>query len=389
MSRSADAPNLQRGFFEHWSDIDDLTGRYVAVFSPSPEKLTVSVEHPHSFYGPETIWVRGLEEAGGASSRLYLSTRASAGAVRMGQELPFGSVPQGVQEPPAAAERARLVAQASDHRPHGLEQHQRALTRTVSDMQRFFGVPSSLVPCAVIVDLEQRRTFVVALHDGLSVYDLLKRVMGRIERAVPRIDEAEAARVAALDDRCRARNRLGQLRVSADHARQDWDAHKRRLIDDLHDLSGRVGSEAAGLCCWMAERLHRDEPLTDDEWASARALLRALHAARLPGRLPRRLRRTLAGLNSGRPESDAAPRRLAQALADAEDTELRIGRAKARLDALGPELRLGQAVVDAAGELGLTPLPQPDLLTPRGLLWTPTVLARQAPGSVGRLEGWS
>ncbi|WP_143074810.1 hypothetical protein [Streptomyces mangrovisoli] len=50
----------------------------------------------------------------------------------------------------------RLVAAASSARPHGLDEHQRAQTLTVSAMQRFFGIPESLVPCAVIVDLEQR-----------------------------------------------------------------------------------------------------------------------------------------------------------------------------------------------------------------------------------------
>ncbi|WP_217168499.1 hypothetical protein [Streptomyces sp. AC512_CC834] len=374
LARSADAPDLQRGFFQHWSDIDDLTGRYVAVFSPSPRRLRLSAEHPQSFYGPETFCVPGVEEAGGPRGRLYLSSRESPGAVRMGTGQPGGSMRRGERsEPP------RLVAAANAELPHGLDEHQRALTLTVSAMQRFFGIPGSLVPCAVIVNLEQRNAFAVALKDGISVYDLLKRIMTRIEHVIPRVDEAEAERVAALEARHRNRDRVGRLRSSADNARAHWGAHKRRLIDDLQAFSGRLAPEEADLCSWMARRLESDEPVVDNEWTSVRALLRTLAATESHGRLPRRLRRTLAGLNSGRPEDDAAPRRLAVALADGEANERRIGRVKGRLDELGRELGLNAAVVGAAKEIGLTLLQEPHLLASPGLDWPLKVLDEQAP----------
>ncbi|MEV6164272.1 hypothetical protein AB0L71_20505 [Streptomyces sp. NPDC052052] len=374
LARSADAPDLQRGFFQHWSDIDDLTGHYIAVFSPSPKKIRISAERPHSFYSPETCWVPGLEEAGGHSSRLYLSSRTCPGSVRMGTSRPVGAMP-----PPP-----RLIAAASAVRPHDLEEHQLALTFTVSAMQRFFGIPASLVPCAVIVDLEQRNAFAVAMKDGTSVYDLLKRITTRIEHVIPRIDEAEAERVAAVEARHRHRDRLGRLRSSADNARAHWAAHKRRLIDDLEAFSGLLAPEEVDVCSWMARRLEHDEPVAEDEWTSIRALLRAMVATESHGRLPRRLRRTLAGLNRGRPEEDAAPRRLAAARAEAEATELRIGRVKARLDELGRELGLEAAVVGAAEDLGLTRLREPRLSVPRGLDWPLHVLDEQAPHTLNQ-----
>ncbi|OEU98215.1 hypothetical protein AN217_10690 [Streptomyces qinglanensis] len=379
LARSADAPDLQRGFFQHWSDIDDLTGRCIAVFSPSPRKLQLSAEHPRLFYSPETIWVRGMAEAGGARSRLYLSSRESSAAVRMGRRQPGRATWQATGTEPSTTGPPRLVAAAAAVRPHDLEEHQRALTLTVSAMQRFFGIPGSLVPCAVFVDLEQRSASAVALKDATSVYDLLKRITTRIEHVLPRMDEAEAERVAALEARHRDRDLVGRLRSPAGNARAHWTAHKRRLIDDLQAFSARLAPPEADLCSWMARRLERDAPVADDEWTSVRSLLHVLAATEPHGRLPRRLRRTLAGMNSGRPEQDEAPRRLAVARAEAEATERRIGRAKARLDALGRELGLDAAVVGAAEDLGLVVLQEPRLHYPRGLDWPLKVLDEPAP----------
>lgn len=380
LARTADAPDLQRGFFQHWSDIDDLTGRPIAVFSPSPRRLHLSAEHPHAFYGPETFSVRGVEEAGGHSRRLFLSSRESPGAVRMGTALRGGAVVQPDGEAEAAAGLApRLVAEATGVLPHALEEHQRALTLAVSAMQRFLGIPESLVPCAVIVDLEQRSASAVTLTDVGSVYDLLKRIMTRIEHVLPRIDQADAELVAALEARHRLRDFVGRSHLPAANARASWAAQKRRLSDDLKVFAERLAPAEAGLCLWMAERVERDDPIANDEWVSARALLRALVATESPGRLPRRLRRTLAGLNSGRPGQDEAPRRLAAARAEAAANEDRIGRVKGRLDALGRELRLDQAVAGAAGEFGLTGLREPGLREPRGLAWPLTVLGDPPP----------
>ncbi|MBE9499196.1 hypothetical protein IHE61_14720 [Streptomyces sp. GKU 257-1] len=148
------------------------------------------------------------------------------------------------------------------------------------------------------------------------MYDLLKRITTRIEHVLPRIDEAEAERVAALEARHRDRDLVGRLRSPAGNARAHWTAHKRRLIDDLQAFSARLAPPEADLCSWMARRLERDAPVADDEWTSVRSLLHVLAATEPHGRLPRRLRRTLAGMNSGRPEQDEAPRRLAVARAE-------------------------------------------------------------------------
>ncbi|MFW6690295.1 hypothetical protein [Streptomyces sp. MAR4 CNX-425] len=379
LARTADAPELQRGFFQHWSDIDDLTGRPLAVFSPSPEGLHLSAEHPHGFYEPETISVRGVAEAGGHSGRLFMSSRESPGSVRMGTALRGGRVRADGDAAAPAGPGPRLVAEATGVRPYGLERHQRALTLAVSAMQRFFGIPESLVPCAVIVDLEQRSASAVTLADVGSVYDLLKKIMTRIEHVLPRIDAADAELVAALEARHRLRDLVGRSRAPAANARASWAAQKRRLGADLEAFAGRLAPAEAGLCLRMAERVERDDPVADDERAWVRAVLAALVATGAAGRLPRRLRRTLAGMNGGRPGQDEAPRRLAAAMAEAAANEDRIGRVKSRLDALGRELRLGEAVAGAAAEFGLTGLRDPGLREPRGLAWPLTVLGEPPP----------
>ncbi|MFE2714131.1 hypothetical protein ACFXKI_19580 [Streptomyces mirabilis] len=70
--------------------------------------------------------------------------------------------------------------------------------------------------------------------------------------------------------------------------------------------------------------------------------------------------------------------------AEKEAIEVRIGRAKRQLDELGRDLRLGDSAVGAAQELGLEQAQEPGLLTPRGLDWPLTVLARPQPFEIGR-----
>ncbi|OIJ68350.1 hypothetical protein [Streptomyces mangrovisoli] len=110
------------------------------------------------------------------------------------------------------------------------------------------------------------------------MYTLTREIITRIEHIVPRIDEAEAERVAALRARHLSRDRAGRLRAPAEAARAHWAARKRRLVDDLRSARGRLASQEADLCSSMVRRLERDEPLRQDEWTAARALLRALAA---------------------------------------------------------------------------------------------------------------
>ncbi|RPE40097.1 hypothetical protein EDD90_3126 [Streptomyces sp. Ag109_O5-1] len=373
LARTADAPDLQRRFFEEWSDIDDLTGHYVGVFSPHPRELQVSLRHPEGAGGSQgSLYVSGVR-AIGDRSRIYRSSRQSPCAVRM------GTAPD-----PAARREPEAVGLANEVLAADLPEHQRALTLTVSAMQRFFGIPGALVPCAVIACLEERRVFAVALDEHTHVYDLLKRIMTRIERVVPAVDEQDAELVAQLAARYRHRSTLGRLRDSALSVREEWETHLRRLGDELSTLAARLPEDAGDLSRWLAGRLAQPRPIAGHEWGRVQDLLHALRGSGAPRTLPRRIRRTLARLNGGYPATSCALTRLAAAEAEKEAIEVRIGRAKRQLDELGRDLRLGDSVVGAAQELGLEQAQEPGLLTPRRLDWPLTVLARPQPFEIGR-----
>jgi len=253
-----------------------------------------------------------------------------------------------------------------------------ALTTAVGEMQKFFGISELLLPCAVVVSLQEKAAFVVAVTKNSSVYQLLKLIKTKIEPVTAQISQKEVELARAKDDRriCRTKHDWGLLRRKAAAVRREWTEYKTRVANELVNIAGERTAEEAALCRWMSTRLDRDESLTADEWASARALLSLLGTARTSGRLLRKLRRTLTKLNDGYPERHEALTRLAAATAWEDATQMKIAQVKAELDILGRELCLSAAVVAAAEELGLMPEESRGLLPWRQLTWPVTVLAQ-------------
>lgn len=358
IARTADAPGLHQSFLRDWSDIHDLTDRHLAVITPSPSGILIHERAYRTQYGTVVPGVTCVSEE--ATERLgSLVRRQGRSAVRM------------------TAREADVVAEAPT-RPGSLEDHQVALTTAVSALQKFFGISESLLPCAVVVSLYERQAVAVALDGNSSVYHLLKLIKTELEPMVVRINQGDEELTAAKDARSRHRieSDLGLLHDKADSIRRVWAEQVRSLSRDLDEAGAANTGELAELCRWMSQRLGLDEPLTDDERTSARALLKLLGAPGTYGRLPKRLRRTLAKLNSGYPAGHVVLQRQAAAEAGLEAAQDRVGRAKAGLDALGRELRLSAAVTAGASQLGLTPVGTQGLLSWRELGWPITVLAR-------------
>ncbi|MET7499897.1 hypothetical protein [Streptomyces microflavus] len=266
-----------------------------------------------------------------------------------------------------------------------LREHQDALTAAATEMRKFFGVSEKLLPCAVIVSLQEKKAFALGLNDVPSLYVLLKQIKIGLEPVTTEIDKRDAELARAKEARLALRSdgALGNLRERADSLCATWNRHVTRLASELVSIAGERTDEDASLCRWMARRLGQNTSLTDDEQKSARTLVRLLSEAGIHGRLPRRLRRTLAKLNAGYPNSDGVVVRRTALIEEERAIESRIGQLKAKIDELGQHLSLGAAIRDAAREFGLMPVRPQDMLAWRELTWPVEVLAQpeRAPSS--------
>ncbi|MEU9957214.1 hypothetical protein [Streptomyces sp. NPDC050982] len=355
LARSADNPDLHRRFFEEWTDMHDLTRRYLGVITPAPSYIRIDERFPmRNEDGP---MVGGLSCLGD-DKRLNTPAPGAKSTFRM--------------ESRTADERVTITPTL----PPSLREHQVALTGAATEMQKFFGISEALLPCAVIVSLQEERAFVVPLNDIFSLYALLKRIKIKLEPVTTKIDmkDAELARAKEARLHLRGKGELGILRQKADATRRNWDAQLDSLADDLAEIARAGKTEDAELCRWMKARLRSAEPLTAEERESARTLLQHLGASGVHGRVPKRLRRTLAKLNAGYPDSHDVMVRFAAVSAEEQSIETRIGQLKAQTDELAQELRLGRAVVDAVRDFGLTPVGPRGLLDWRELTWPTEVM---------------
>lgn len=120
-------------------------------------------------------------------------------------------------------------------RPDSVREHHDALTNTVGEMQEFFGISESLSPCAVIVSLQEKTAFTVALEEKFSVYRLLKLIKTQIEPMIARISEKEAELAAAKQARRdhRSEHDWGVLPRNAETVQREWAAYRTRMADEL------------------------------------------------------------------------------------------------------------------------------------------------------------
>jgi hypothetical protein len=367
LARSADAPELQRRFFRNWADIDDLTGRYLGVFTPAPGHITLSSERATwSSYEPQVLLVDGVQCASN-ERKLYSSSRVSPWAVRMASERPKVRRPKGQTS----------TAVATSTPPSPLREHQIALTQAISSMQEFFGIPESLVPCVVVVSLQEQMALAIPLEEDSNVYQFLKKIKTRIEPVLPRIREKELELESAKEARIANRHNIGVRKVAAQAVAKDWERYRVEIAKDLDNVAVRWDGEEARLCRWMAARLRAGEPLGIADRAPSRTLLYLLNRDKASGRLPRRLRRALAKMTAGYLEQQPAVIRLTDAKAEDLGIEQRIGQIKAEMDSMGTELRLADAVTAATQDLNLRREVSTDLLPERDLQWPIKVLSRQ------------
>jgi hypothetical protein len=360
--RAADDPQLYVDFFQGWSSIHDLTGRYLAVITPMPDAGIV-VAGP--FAGGVGYAVRDMQLFG-ESARLQ---RRSSRAVRMDNSDP---VPRAFSAPVM---------------PRDEQAHRSVVTRNATELQEFFGISESFMPCAVIVAPQERVAFAVQLANTVTMYGLLKQLKVAMEPAVTRINQAEGELADARQAWHRGQRALQELAEA-----QEWSESRHRLARQLTDAAAQVDSDAAQLCDWMSSRLRRDVPLTADEDARGQQLLALLHgkfgalSIRERRRLLRGLRRALNGLNQADPAASSVADPTEDDLRAAEDRVAADHEVVRRLQAEKlrrcRELALGPVVVSATEALGLRQTETQALLGWRRLTWPITAFAnpeRQSP----------
>ncbi|WP_328766776.1 hypothetical protein [Streptomyces sp. NBC_00286] len=373
VSRTADDPEVQEGLFRNWSDIHDLTERYLGVIVPSEGVVTIG-EDLRNIYARSVTLVAGISCPHGGH-RLSLTRGASRpSSTTLVDQYPW--------------RRAVITPFRTDT----LEDHQNRLNTSVSALQSFFGISESLLPCLVIASLAEEEVYAIAMEEGTSVYRLLKLIKTQMEPATARCREKDAGRLDAIRQyrELRATPGRGNMQHRAAAIRQQWADLTDRIARDLAQVADAAPSnhEAAQLR-WMSQRLQIQRPLTEAEATTTRELQRRLREAGTFGRLPRRLGRALRQLNNGYPETDEAVQRWAMMAAAEVALEQRIDRTRSELAALEQELQLGKAVAAAAVEVGLTESGTRGLLSPRRCAWPITVLSRPQRPRPRLTTGWS
>jgi hypothetical protein len=360
--RASDDPQVYLEFFEGWGSIHDLTGRYLAVITPMPESGVV-VAGP--FAGGIGYVVRDMH--------LF-------GEERQLQRYSRQAVCMDDADPAPRAFSAAVM-------PRDELEHRSVVTNTATQLQEFFGISESFLPCAVIVAPQERAAFAVQLAKPVTMYGLLKQLKVAMEPVVTRINQTEAELAATRQDWHRGQRALQELSEAHESSER-----RGRLARQLTDAADQMDSDTVQLCHWMSSRLRRSSPLTADESARAQRLLTLLHGrfGALPlkerRRLLKSLRRTLNGLNQADP---AAP-----PVADPTDDDLQaaaerlhacheaIGRLQAEKRRRCRALSLGPIVVSATEALGLRRTETHGLLSWRRLSWPITAFAvpqRQGP----------
>ncbi|WP_409464824.1 hypothetical protein [Amycolatopsis sp. GA6-003] len=365
LARPADSPALHERFFTEWTDMHDVTRRYLAVITPAPSVIRLDSQSPH--LREDSPVIRGVEclsDSRGLNTPAVNAYSKVAMNARQGNEIALAPT---------------LPGEVAGHRD--------ALTVAASEMRRFFGVSEALLPCAVFVCLLERKAVVVALDGTPTLYPLLKRIRIGLEPVLTTIDRVDAELEKAKAARQDHQRRIGDLRTKAQRVGWDWHRQLDRLAQDLSVIAGSLPENDAALCRSVASYLAGTKHFTAEKQASAHALARAFGAAGIHGKVPQRLKRALAKIAAGYPDTHDVVTRLAALADEISALQRRIGQLKTQIDDCERELHLGAALVAAAGEFGIEPVGSQGLLPWRELAWPTEVLAAREPTSRPRSTG--
>jgi hypothetical protein len=348
IAREADTPDLLRGYLADWPSIHDLTGPYIAVLTPAPD--------------------------GAALIRPGVRARGLA---------LFGDETRDIASGPAAAFRPWVAGTL----PGAVAEHAVAVTTVATQLQEYFGIAETMLPCAVVVCPGEQTHVAVALGRRTTVYAFLKEVKTELDPVLARVRQAgaegeRAARVTVAEHRhLHALRTQAGVRRNAESERREQEENRVRLAVELRAVDG---DERATECRWFADRMAGDELLTDDESARAARLCASLgqRVAGLSNRerrsLLRRTRRVAERMRTPVPELPAAPADADLAAAETRAREAGANERtwRAALMAAYDEIDIRQAVLAGAARLGMVRADD-GLLPWRQTAWPVLALARQ------------
>ncbi|CAM5291609.1 putative protein OS=Streptomyces gougerotii OX=53448 GN=GCM10010227_54540 PE=4 SV=1 [Streptomyces diastaticus subsp. diastaticus] len=272
------------------------------------------------------------------------------------------------------------MARSAPVMPRDEGEHGSAVTRVATELQEFFGISESLLPCAVVVEPRERRVFAVGLTERTTLYGLLKELKIAMEPGIARVNQARSEVARAREDLAGRRRRRWQA------TEPYGPADRGRIARRLREAAEGMDDDAVRLSHWLSDRLLLARPLTTDEQRQADALFALLHGrfGVLPLRerrgLLRAVRRAVDKLNSLDDVPGTPPEPCTDADLRVVDGQIRLSRERLRTREAGlrralRNIALSPLVLSVTRGLGLEQETTRGLLTWRQCTWPVTVLA--------------
>ena len=287
LARSADGDYLQSEMLRNWESLDDLTADQILVLSPKTQTGTddAVVRHPR-------------EAAGFVNSSLSF---ARDGTKSWEQKFWAGSSPM---PPPPQSPLSWLGAVHSPRRPQNEIEKKAAMTASVSETARYFGIPESWLPCVVTLSLADQRVLIVSVDQWFSIYALLRAVLIDYEPTVRKMAKYKT-RLAELPSVFRrTENAIGNARSplktkehAQAHVANSWTeqiAASCRMLEAVSAASLRCREFSQFLCLWLNDQV--DTPLDfDSQFDSWFSLATSGAIKEIPDYLVERLKTRLPG----------------------------------------------------------------------------------------------
>jgi hypothetical protein len=321
LARSADGDHLQSEMLRNWESLDDLTADQILVLSPKTQTDTSDAVVRHA-----------REAAGFVNSSL---TFAKGGTKSWEQTFWGASSPT----PQPQSHLSGLGAIHSPRRPQNEIDKKAAITASVSEASRYFGIPESWLPCVVALSLVDQQVLIISVDQWFSIYALLRAVLIDYEPVVRKMARyksrlAELPSVFRRTEEAigRVRSQLKTTERAQAHTANSWTeqiAASCRLLEAVSAASPRCREFSQFLCLWFNDRVDTPPDFDSrlDSWlllatSSATKEIPDHLAERLKTRLPGAIQRKKDGYLAGLAPTVAAVQQL-EALCAADVEKLR------------------------------------------------------------------
>jgi hypothetical protein len=234
LARTADAREQHEELLRDWTSLHDVTGPMLAVVCPDPEAIRESAVQIASNAG--FVNVPGLRVN-------HPSQREES---RFGRHF---SRPTDWQLRDDVDEMRCYLRDYARARPtHDELTHQAAFSEAVSRCSSYFGISESQLPALLFLSFWERVAVLVPVRPDLSLYRLVKAVVGAVEVELATIIEADAEQERIENSLAAAR-----LRLKKRQPFDLWSQKVKTLIRELAESEDIFGEELVGACVKQLE----------------------------------------------------------------------------------------------------------------------------------------